>query len=76
MDKTISDLAEPPPSHFELVYWRNTHYDNIVSKMTGIVCRESLKIEIEHSFDKFFHELFTSYQLILLYQKIFLQLSK
>ena len=43
VDNTFPDLAEPPPSHFELVYWRNTHYDSIVSKMIGIVSQRTIK---------------------------------
>ena len=50
VDHTIPNLAEPLTSHFELVYWKNTHYDSIVSKLTGSVSREPPNIEIEHSF--------------------------
>lgn len=41
---------ESKPTHFELVYWTNTHYDGIVSKITSRVHTEIPEINVTHDY--------------------------
>ena len=43
-------VMEVAPTHFELIYWKNTHYDGIVSKLTGKSSEEPPHIEVVHSY--------------------------
>ncbi len=38
------------PTHFELIYWTDTHYDGVVSKSTGQPSREVPCVEIVHDY--------------------------
>ena len=41
---------EGAPTHFELIYWKNTHYDGVVSKATGKISQEPPHVEIVHDY--------------------------
>ena len=41
---------EVSPTHIELVYWRDTHYDSIVSRGSGNASTESPHITVIHDY--------------------------